>query len=123
MEADWIRLQPLAIASVRNEKSRQWFACEIPNEDEDSEDDDWCHVADVFTTVELGVVTQIEIWLGHEVDEIFEQDARNGRLEEVIVQLLRQICQLPFALDVSLFRATLGKQPAFIYHSDLGVLA
>lgn len=123
MEADWSRLRSIAVTPAEGQKIRQWFVCEVPDEDETSGDDDWLHVADVLITVELGVVTQVEIWAGSPTDEIFEADAHNGRLEEVIVELLRSNDELQFALDVPLFRATMGREPMFIYHSDLRVLA
>lgn len=122
MEADWIRLEHQETARIGNDKSRQWFVCEVPDEDENSGDDDWCHVADVFTSLEVGVISRIEVVLMHDVDTVFEQDAKNGRLEELIVEVLRTTSKCPFAEDVPLFRARFGTKEAFVYHSDLNVL-
>ena len=123
MEADWIRLRSIAMMPLKDQKTRRWFVAEVPDEDENSGDDDWLHVADVFTTTQDGVVTQVEVCRANDVDAIFEQDSRNGRLEEVIFELLRPFDGIQFALDVSLSRSTLEKEPTLIYHSDLGILA
>jgi hypothetical protein len=123
MEADWIRLRSIATVPLKDQKTRRWFVAEVPDEDENSGDDDWLHVADVFTTTQDGVVTQVEVCRASDVDATFEQDSRNGRLEEVIFELLRPFEGIQFALDVSLSRSTLEKEPALIYHSDLGILA
>jgi hypothetical protein len=41
MEAEWLRLEHKGTASSSKDKVRQWFVCEVPDEDENSGDEEW----------------------------------------------------------------------------------
>ena len=91
MEPEWMRVEHRSTLNSSSKHTRHWFSCEIPDEDEDSGDDDWCHVADVFVTFELGIINRIEIVMAHNVNELFDSAPITGHFQKVIIEELRDV--------------------------------
>jgi hypothetical protein len=122
MEAEWLRLEHKGTAASSKDKVRQWFVCEVPDEDENSGDDDWCHVADVFANIESGVVMRIDVVLVSDVNRVFGSDVDEGKLERVIVSELRSACESSFYSEVPLYRVKLKTEEDFVYFSNSNLL-
>ena len=122
MESEWLRLEHRGTSSCRRNKVREWFACEVPDEDENSGDDDWCHVADVFVDIQSDLITRIDVILTHSVDMIFDSEVEDGNFQKVIVAWLRTLCKNPFAAEVPLYCTRFKSEEDFVYFRDAHVL-
>lgn len=120
MEPEWMRVEHRCTLHSSSTHTRHWFSCEIPDEDENSGDDDWCHVADVFVTFEFGIINRIEIVMAHNVNELFDSAASTGHFQKVIIEELRKFFQDSFnSREVALSCLTFSPQPEFLYDKTL----
>jgi hypothetical protein len=122
MESEWLRLEHRGTSICNREGMREWYACEVPNEDENSGDDDWIHVADVFIDIKSGIVSRIDIVFTQGVDSIFDPDEKNGNLQRVIIAWLRNLSKTPFADEILVYCTQFRPEEDFCYFRDPNML-
>lgn len=120
MESEWLRLEHRGTSSSRQSETRHWFSCEIPDEDENSGDDDWSHVADVFVDFQSGIISRINVVMTHDIDTIFDAEPVSGHFQKVIIESLRTFFNDSFnSRVVPLYCSKFKAQADFLYNRDV----
>jgi hypothetical protein len=115
MESEWMRLKHRGTSCPSQNLQREWFSCEVPDEDENSGDDDWSHVADVFLDIHSGSVSRIQVVMRSDIDDIFDSEVTSGNFQRVVLHYLLSLSDASFNEMVPFYCTRFNNEEDFVY--------